>query len=52
MLRIEGSPEYKLAYTGRPTCVVSIMEHVNGKVARETPYFAARSQAPDSHAVR
>jgi hypothetical protein len=49
---MDRSSEYKLAYTGRPTCVVNIIEQVNGKVARETPYFATRFQAPDSHALR
>ena len=29
-----------LTYDGRPVHVVSIMEFVDGKVARETQYFA------------
>jgi ketosteroid isomerase-like protein len=32
--------EYILAYDGKPSCTVSIMEFVDGKVARETQYFA------------
>lgn len=32
--------EYVLNYDGRPSCTVSIMEFVDGKVARETQYFA------------
>jgi hypothetical protein len=32
--------EFILAYDGRPTFSVSIMEFVDGKVARETQYFA------------
>ena len=31
--------EYVLAYDGRPSYTVSIMEFVGGKVARETQYF-------------
>jgi SnoaL-like domain len=31
--------EYVLAYDGRPSYTVSIMEFVDGKVARETQYF-------------
>lgn len=31
--------EYVLAYDGRPSYTVSIMEFVEGKVARETQYF-------------
>lgn len=42
--RIVGSgdlwiTEYVLSYDGRPTYTVSIMEFVEGKVARETQYF-------------
>jgi len=32
--------EYVLTYDGRPSYTVSIMEFVEGKVARETQYFA------------
>jgi hypothetical protein len=32
--------EFVLAYDGRPSFTVSIMEFVDGKVARETQYFA------------
>jgi ketosteroid isomerase-like protein len=32
--------EYVLSYDGRPSYTVSIMEFVDGKVARETQYFA------------
>ena len=31
--------EYVLSYDGRPSYTVSIMEFVDGKVARETQYF-------------
>ena len=32
--------EYVLSYDGRPSHTVSIMEFLDGKVARETQYFA------------
>jgi hypothetical protein len=32
--------EYTLSYDGRPTYTVSIMEFLDGKVARETQYFS------------
>ena len=32
--------EYILSYEGRPSHTVSIMEFLDGKVARETQYFA------------
>lgn len=32
--------EFVLTYDGRPSCTVSIMEFLDGKVARETQYFA------------
>jgi len=32
--------EYVLSYDGRPSYTVSIMEFIDGKVARETQYFA------------
>ena len=32
--------EFVLAYDGRPSYTVSIMEFLDGKVARETQYFA------------
>ncbi len=31
--------EFIIAYDGKPTCSVSIMEMLDGKVARETQYF-------------
>ena len=42
--RIVGSgdlwvTEFTLSYDGRPAYTVSVMEFVNGKVARETQYF-------------
>ena len=42
--RITGSgalwvTEYVLTYDGRPSYTVSIMEFVDGKIARETQYF-------------
>jgi hypothetical protein len=42
--RIVGSgdlwvTEFTLTYDGRPAYTVSVMEFVNGKVARETQYF-------------
>lgn len=43
--RIVGSgdlwvTEFVLSYDGKPSYVVSIMEFVDGRVARETQYFA------------
>ena len=43
--RIVGSgdvwvTEFILAYDGRPSYTVSVMEFLDGKVARETQYFA------------
>ncbi len=32
--------EFVLAYDGRPSYTVSVMEFIDGKVARETQYFA------------
>ena len=32
--------EYAITYDGRPSYTVSIMEFLDGKVARETQYFA------------
>ena len=32
--------EYVLTYDGRPSYTVSVMEFLDGKVARETQYFA------------
>ncbi|MBV9244126.1 MAG: nuclear transport factor 2 family protein, partial [Methylobacteriaceae bacterium] len=32
--------EFVLTYDGRPSFTVSIMEFIDGKVARETQYFA------------
>jgi hypothetical protein len=45
VLRIIGAgdlwvTEFVLNYDGRPSYTVSIMEFVDGKVARETQYFA------------
>ena len=44
MRRITGAndlwvTEYVLTYDGRPSFTVSIMELLDGKVARETQYF-------------
>jgi len=45
MCRVIGSgdlwvSEYVITYDGRPVDTVSIMEFRDGKVARETQYFA------------
>jgi hypothetical protein len=45
MRRITGADdlwvsEYTLSYDGRPSFTVSIMEFMDGKVARETQYFS------------
>jgi hypothetical protein len=42
--------EYVLAYDGRPSYTVSIMEFRDGKVARETQYFADRFEPGPSRA--
>jgi hypothetical protein len=49
--RITGSgeiwvTEYTINYQGRSAFTVSIMEFQNGKVARETQYFADPFEAP------
>jgi hypothetical protein len=46
--------EYTITYQGRESFTVSIMEFVNGKVVRETQYFADRFEAPAwrSHLVQ
>jgi SnoaL-like domain len=38
--------EYLITYQGRPTFAVSIMEFRDGKVVRETQYFADAFEAP------
>ena len=38
--------EYTITYQGRPAYTVSIMEFRNGKVVRETQYFADPFAAP------
>jgi len=38
--------EFVLTYDGKPSYTVSIMEFKDGKVARETQYFADPFQAP------
>ena len=38
--------EYLIFYDGRPIPTVSIMEFRDGKVARETQYFAEQFEAP------
>ncbi|MGA8594062.1 MAG: nuclear transport factor 2 family protein [Bryobacteraceae bacterium] len=38
--------EYTIAYLGRPSYTVSIMEFKNGKVVHETQYFADPFDAP------
>jgi ketosteroid isomerase-like protein len=53
--RIVGSgdlwvTEYILAYDGKPSYTVSIMEFSGGKVARETQYFADPFEASASRA--
>lgn len=42
--------EYVLTYDGVPSYTVSIMEFVDGKVARETQYFGDPSQPGPSRA--
>jgi hypothetical protein len=42
--------EYVLTYDGRPSYTVSIMEFVDGKVARETQYFGDPFDAGPSRA--
>src|SRR6202050_571746 len=44
--------EYILAYDGKPSYTVSIMEFTGDKVARETQYFADPFVAPASRAPR
>ncbi|BAN27820.1 nuclear transport factor 2 family protein [Caballeronia insecticola] len=49
--RIQGEgnlwiTEYTIAYKGRPSCVVSIMEFRDGKVVHETQYFSDPFAAP------
>ena len=44
--------EYTIFYDERPTPTVSIMEFREGKVARETQYFADRFEAPGWPGVR
>jgi hypothetical protein len=53
--RITGSgglwvTEFVLTYNGRPSYTVSIMEFVDGKVARETQYFGDRFEPGPSRA--
>ncbi|CAB3754131.1 nuclear transport factor 2 family protein [Paraburkholderia solisilvae] len=38
--------EYTIVYTGRTTCVVSIMEFRDDKVVHETQYFSDPFEAP------
>lgn len=38
--------EYVIAYEGKRACTVSIMEFCEGKVSRETQYFADSFDAP------
>ncbi|MDF2117680.1 nuclear transport factor 2 family protein [Roseiarcaceae bacterium H3SJ34-1] len=42
--------EYVLTYDGQPSYTVSIMEFVEGKVARETQYFGAPFEPGPSRA--
>jgi hypothetical protein len=42
--------EFVLTYDGRPSYTVSIMEFLDGKVARETQYFADPFEAGPSRA--
>jgi ketosteroid isomerase-like protein len=53
--RVSGSgdlwvTEYILTYDGKPSYTVSIMEFSDGKVARETQYFADPFEASPSRA--
>jgi hypothetical protein len=57
--RIQGESnlwvtEYTIVYSGRATCVVSIMEFSDGKVVHETQYFSVPFEAPGwrSHLVQ
>jgi hypothetical protein len=43
--------EFILAYDGRPSYTVSVMEFVDGKVARETQYFADPFEPGPSRAL-
>jgi hypothetical protein len=43
--------EFILAYDGRPTYSVSVMEFLDGKVARETQYFAEPFEPGPSRAA-
>lgn len=52
VMRVRGSgdlwiTEYVIFYDDKPIPTVSIMEFREGKVARETQYFADRFDAPD-----
>lgn len=42
--------EFVLSYDGRPSFTVSIMEFLDGKVARETQYFADQFEPGPSRA--
>ncbi len=42
--------EFVLAYDGRPSYSVSVMEFVDGKVARETQYFGEQFEPGPSRA--
>ena len=42
--------EYVLTYDGRPSFTVSIMEFLDGKVARETQYFGEQFEPGPSRA--
>ena len=44
--------EYVLTYDGRPSYTVSIMEFLDGKVARETQYFGNPFEPGPSRAQR
>jgi hypothetical protein len=44
--------EFILEYDGRPSYSVSVMEFFDGKVARETQYFADRFEPGPSRARR
>lgn len=43
--------EFILAYDGRPSYSVSVMEFVDGKVARETQYFANSFEPGESRSA-
>jgi hypothetical protein len=51
-MRLEAVTEFILAWDGRPSYSVSILEFLDGKVARETQSFADRFEAAPPRARR